>query len=225
MFTNAGSSAKKRFRRRQSALALVGSLTLALSIAVAPPAAADWYQYGYTGGSDPIRFPDGNDHWYCKNYFDQHHEWIDAAMSQLDSQTDMYDVGSSSCSSSTDVVWVKTELNGIFGGEAVGAAECVAHVTWGVCDQYWLMIDQPQHFFAAYTNGGSDPGNWYSVNLQQTMRHELGHTAGLHHLSASGGLNPTVGAMISAWIPNGTSGWWAYFIYAPFQVGFINDYV
>lgn len=198
----------------------------ALLLGSAPPAAyADSpYDYGYTGGDDRNRQPDSRDHWHCKNYFDIHQDWLNSAMSQLDAQTVMYRQDSSSCGSLTDVVWIKTALNAIAGGQLVGRSTCASHVSWGVCEQFWIEIDQPLHYVLAFSLGPSDPGAWYDLNLTQTLRHELGHSAGLHH-GPAGDLNPTWGAMIVAWIPNGNPNWLIYLAYQTFQVNLINSHL
>lgn len=187
------------------------------------PAAAGPYDYGYTGGSDPVRAPDNRAHDYCKDNFDVHQGWLDSAMDQLAGQTVMSDVALGSCASSTDVVWVKTALNGIDGGEFVAKTMCTSHVSWGVCNQAWVLVDQPKHYVLSSVYGGSDPNAWYTLNLQVTLRHELGHTAGLHHWS--GALSSSYGAMNGAYVPNGTSGWLAYLAYQPFQVDLIDDHL
>jgi hypothetical protein len=186
----------------------------------AGPAAAGPYDYGYQGGAAPTRRPDSRDHWHCKSYFDLHHDWLDSSMEQLDQQTVMWRADAAACGSATDVVWMKTGLNGIDGGESLAATVCVAHAAWGVCDQAWVLVDQPLHFALARSLGGSDPGGWYTANLLKTLLHELGHTAGLHH--ASGPLSPTWGPMNTAAIPVGTPNWATYLAYKPFQVGLID---
>jgi hypothetical protein len=210
---------------RPSAAISLALLVAALLVgAVARPAAADSpYDYGYTGGSDPVRTPDNRNHAYCQDHFDLHEDWQDAAMGQLDAQTVMSDDLQGSCTSATDVVWIKTALDGIDGGESIAKTTCATHVSWGVCDQAWVQIDQPQHYVLSATYGGGNPSGWYSLNLQVTMRHELGHTAGLHHWT--GALSSTFGAMNIAFVPNGTSGWLTYLAYRPFQVDLIDEHL
>lgn len=170
---------RKTWRSRFAAAVIVVTIATA-SLGI--PAAADTpYSYGYTGGSDPIRQPDSRDHWHCKDNFDTHRDWLDSAMSQLANQTVMSRSDASTCGSATDVVWVKTVLNALSNGASVGRTTCVSHVAWGVCDQFWIQIDQPKHFQLSASLGSSDPTGWYTINLQATMRHELGHSAGLHH--------------------------------------------
>jgi hypothetical protein len=195
--------------------------TLALvAVLGTQPASAGPYDYGYQGGSDPVREPDSRDHSHCKSHFDLHHDWLDSSMAQLGQQTVMWRVNAPSCGSSTDVVWIKTGLNGIDGGESVAKTVCVAHVSWGVCDQAWVFVDQPLHFALALSHGGGNPGGWYTANLLMTFLHEIGHTAGLHH--ALGPLSPTWGPMNTAFIPNGTPNWASYLAYKPFQTALID---
>jgi hypothetical protein len=192
---------------------------------LASPAAAGPYDWGYLGGSDPTRAPDSRGHSHCKDHFDLHASELNAAMSQLEDQTVMWRVDAASCTSATDVVWIKTDLYGIDGGELAAKTVCASHVSWGVCEQHWVLIDQPLHYVLANTGayGGSDPGGWYSLNLQKTMRHHVGRTAGLH--PHTGSLSSTFGAMNQAWVPNGTSGWLTYLAYQPFQVDLIDGNV
>lgn len=197
---------------------LVAAALVAGSTAAAGP--GDW---GYTGGGDQTRAPDSRDHWHCKANFDLHHDWLDSAMEQLDVQTVMYRQDAGSCGSSTDVVWVKTALGGIDGGEYTSRTLCATHVSWGVCDQFWVQVDQPWYFLAAFSYGASDPGGWYSRNLQATLRHEVGRTAGLHPYE--GNLNPGYGAMNQATIPNGTPGWLAYLAYTSTHVNLIDGHL
>lgn len=220
-----GSHASRPSGRRGRPTLAISSFGVIAAIAVlgivgVAPADAGPYDYGYQGGSDPVRKPDSRDHWHCKTHFDIHHDWLNSSMSQLGQQTVMWRVDASACSSSTDVAWIKTGLYGIDGGESVGKTFCVAHVSWGVCDQAWVLVDQPLHFQLALSLGGSDPGGWYTANLLMTLLHELGHTAGLHH--ATGPLSPTWGPMNSAFIPTGTSNWATYLAYKPFQTALID---
>lgn len=202
----------------------LGVLVVAVSLVAATSAVeSSPYDWGYTGGSDSTRAPDSRDHWHCKTNFGLHHDWLNSAVEQLDAQTVMDRYDASSCGSSTDVVWVQTELNGIDGGEYIAQTLCATHVAWGVCDQFWSLIDQPWHYAAAFTYGGSDPSGWYSRNLQKTMRHQVGRTAGLHPWD--GGLSSTFGAMNEATIPNGTPSWLTYLAFTSFQVGLVNGNV
>ena len=192
------------------------SFLLAVAAVPATTAGADSpYDWGYTGGSDPSRAPDSRDHWHCKTYFDIHHDWLNSAVEQLDGQTVMDRYDASSCGTSTDVVWIKSELDGIDGGEYRARSLCATHVSWGVCDQFWTQVDQPWFYVAAFSQGASDPSDWYSRNIQMAMRHEIGHTAGLHHYTGS--LSSTYGVMNTVLVPNGTPGWLGYLAYKAFH--------
>ena len=201
---------------------LLAAVIAVSAASVSASAGAGPTDYGYTGGSDPVRAPDSTDHWHCKDEFGIHHSYLNSAMQQLDDQTvmDRYDAGS--CGSATDVVWVKTVLGGIDGGATEAKTVCVSHVSWGVCDQHWVLIDQPSIYARAFTDGSSDPGHWYAVNIQKTMRHELGHTAGLHH--STGSLNSTYQVMNTADVPNSNSSWLTYLAYAGLHEDLIDDH-
>ena len=205
------------------AVLAVGLLVAAATLAVRTPAGAGPFDWGYTGGGDPTRAPDSRDHWHCKAHFSLHHDWLNSAVEQLDAQTVMYRQDASTCGSSTDIVWVQTALNGIDGGEHIAEATCAVHVTWGVCDQFWALVDQPGHYVAALAYGSPDPSGWYSRNLQRSLRHLVGRTAGLHPWT--GPLNASFGAMNVAVVPNGTPGWLTYLAFDSFQAGLVDGNV
>lgn len=202
-------------------------LLLLIAVACVPPAPP----YGYQGGSDPIRFPDGADHWYCMlpGMSPETQADLRSAMQNLDGQTEMYDVDAGpTCATSTDVVWVAAEWGAIDG--AYGRYQCVSHSYWGVCDQAWVMFDQTAHFISAIQYNqtyGDDIGSAYELNLNITYRHELGHSAGLHHYQTNQGANPAYGAMVSAWVrPIGSLARQLQFLaYNATQVQQINNFI
>lgn len=208
--------------RRLLLIGFVFALLLAPAASSVADSPTDW---GYTGGSDPIRAPDSRDHWHCKTHYPIEHQLLNSAMTQLDAQTVLSRNDSSSCGSSTDVVWVKTALCGIRNCGAYGKTICVSHAYWGVCDQFWVLIDQPLHYVQALTrpDAASNPGHWYSVNIQLTMRHELGHSAGLHHYT--GPLHPYYGTMNSATVPNSVPGYLYYLLWGPIHMWLINSHM
>jgi hypothetical protein len=203
-------------------------VTLAASVVSIGPANAD--PYGYTGGSDPMRFPDGADHWYCfravPSGTDQGR--INTAMANLDNQTDMYDVYTATCGISTDVAWEFVgwcQIPGV-GGCAQGRASCELNAAWGICDRFGVLVDATLHYIMAidWVNAhGGDVGFLFNVNLNYTVCHELGHTAGLRHV---GVLNPSVRCMNSVWIaPTSTLEALNYAIYSDHHVAHINTYI
>lgn len=195
----------------------------------AMPANAD--DYGYPGGTSPLRYPDSADHWYCfrnvASGTDQNR--IHTAMGILDSQTEMYDVYTATCGTSTDAAWEFVGWCQIPGGSGcpLGRTVCEQHVFWGVCDRFGVYIDATTHYFSAidWVNAhGGDVGYSFNVNLNMSVCHELGHSAGLHHIT--GPLDPPVRCMNSAWIAP-TNGWEElnYVMYSDHHVWHINNYI
>lgn len=167
---------------RRLVLAVLAALALVTSIS-AGTAAADPY-----GSPNPGLYPDSKDHWFC---FDasvpaSERPRISASMSYLDDRTNMYDVYTASCGTSTDVVWVYGSPIIVDGYSYYGYTTCAVWVyePWGVCDQFWVLVDQPLHFARTVACGSS--GTVYDLNLITTIRHELGHTAGLSHAAYTG---------------------------------------
>ena len=123
------------------------------------------------------------------------------------------------------------------------------HSAWGVCDQFWPVIDLTLHFFEALSSRGaryvSGSGTFntcvaweYDVTLDLTIRHELGHSAGLHHYwnyvfnppfyvynvySQPPQLTSSWRTMVSAWVPYGAGHTKSNFLgYNSTHVGIIN---
>lgn len=168
------------------------------------PASAD--PFGGEAGGYPWR-ADGADHWYCFSNIpaDQQYRYHNA-LSVLDNQTDMWDVHTGTCGSSTDIAYfINVNL------AARGAAICVRLVAGSttVCDAYWVALNP----FAVL----ADPGTaGFDISYNKTIVHETGHTAGLTHNDT------TVSAMRSGAIPTlgGYNFLWG--LYENHHVGHIN---
>ena len=209
--------------RGASGLRTTVLLVVLVSVAVLAPSPASADEYGYPGGTSPLRYPDSADHWECKHSSVPSGSLgdLDTATDLLDTQTVMTDYHAGACASSTDVVWIAVGWGDLDG--SLGRTVCVSHVYWGVCDVFWVMFDQTSHFIIAQNVGG-DIGANYNLNLNITYRHELGHSAGLHHVTGS--LSPGPGAMNSAWVnPDVVSNWWAYLVYGDHHVSHIEEYL
>ncbi len=98
-------------------------------------------------------------------------------MSYLDDRTILSDLKRSSCSGSTDVVYIETPNPG-GNPDALGYAPCAVWVNAYVCNQSWTIVS-PQHV-AQYAPFPQDPSN-VEINYIKTIRHETGHTVGLDH--------------------------------------------
>lgn len=126
-------------------------------------------------------------------------------MAYLDSRTIMSDAYTSQCTDdgiATDVAWIK---DGTYNStEPLGYAPCVHYQSSTVCDGFWAIIYQAGHYVVTGDcNGG---GDMYERNMKVSMRHELGHTVGLHHYPPTNGLCEApfgTDAMVSDWIPRG----------------------
>lgn len=127
---------------------------------------------------------------------------------------------SSACGTSTDVVWIEAELNGLDG--ALSQAICVKHASWGVCDQFWVFYDPAMNFLTALDRCSTNQcvAHTYRINLVLTYRHELGYTAGLHHYVGS--LNKSYGTMNSNWVPQNHPDWLWFLVYGGIHVLLID---
>lgn len=117
-------------------------------------------------------------------------------MSLLDDTTVMYDQYTGTCGTATDVVWVRDDAHADpYGNPVRGANYCVRWSYWSVCDQYWTVVNQLEIFYNSATySPGSDLGANFEINMIKTIRHELGHSAGVSH-------SPTTSdAMRSGWV-------------------------
>ena len=164
--------------------------------------------YGWAPGG-PNMLPDSTGHSFC--YYNipagtDRARMVDA-MEYLDSATNMYDVYTASCFTSTDVVFVYQTPIPIPGiGNARGFTDCRSFVNNFFCDQARVSIDIWQIGLEA-----TDPTN-HEMNIGKTVRHEVGHTVGLSHHP------PGTDAMSSGAVPSN----WSFFWYTAHDIIHIN---
>ncbi|MBV6508020.1 MAG: hypothetical protein JJLCMIEE_01079 [Acidimicrobiales bacterium] len=166
--------------------------------------------YGVQPGG-PGYMPDSSDHWYCFAYApsasrQRYHD----AMAYLDYGTVMSDHYSSTCASSTDVwVYEISPIPGAYGYR--GWAPCVD--TTGLlgwfCEAGNLFVDPVVIWLQALAAGGGPLD--LELNLNKTIRHETGHTAGLAHFTL--GTRPN-SAMARLHVPFN----FAFLAYSPHEV-------
>lgn len=154
----------------------VSALILVLGLILTFPDAASSDPYG---NPNPGYTPDDYDQWYCFDPSVQYsnRSYIDGAMANLDAQVpNVYDVYTSNCGTSTDVVWIE-QSNGILGQAVCWRWRDQANQ---ICDNFFVIYDTAPHFQLTSYCGGD--ANQYIANLVITFRHELGHTRGLSHV-------------------------------------------
>ncbi|MBV6507411.1 MAG: hypothetical protein JJLCMIEE_00456 [Acidimicrobiales bacterium] len=168
--------------------------------------------YGVQPGG-PGYMPDSSDHWYCFAYVasgsrQRYHD----AMAYLDYGTVMTDHYSSTCGPSTDV-W-SYEISPIPNAPVEyprGYAPCMVRTGlfgW-FCEAGNLEIDPVVIWLETLAAGG---GAWdLELNLNKTIRHETGHTAGLAHFELGSRPNS---AMASGHVPLN----FAFLAYSPHEV-------
>jgi hypothetical protein len=196
--------AVRRARRRFAPLFVLVSVVL-LPLGSANVGATP---YGYP---NPGYVYDGLDHGFCFDSTFSSTDFVYSAMQYLDDNSNLYDQYTSTCGSSTDIVWAAADYD----PDGIAATYCW---TWGdfanhVCDQFVVVVNDANHWRLTAECGGD--ANQLTSNYTITIRHELGHTVGLSHWSfwpGDCGLPNTAAydTMVSDWI---TGNPWPYFIY------------
>jgi hypothetical protein len=189
-----------------AALLIVGTC----SVTHAGQVSADDYGYSNDDGQGPVPLHDSDDHWYC---FDSSvsatwREQYRQSMSYLDATTDLYATAAATCGASTDVAFLHVDFSTY---ALQGMTSCQSWAYWGVCDRNNVYIDPGNTLIlTADCGAGADV---FTINHIRVTRHELGHTAGLHHTPAVGTLCGTpfgTDAMTSDFTVKLSLGWTAY---------------
>lgn len=191
-----------RLGRRRRQLATVSAATsLVVSVLATPQAEASDY-----GPEIPFpNLPDSADHYYCLDASvpSAEHGRYDAAMQNLDAQTAMYDVKSSTCAWATDVHVFEVGYGAISGNAGVFSCPNIAWYDDRVCEQGDIQVS-PSNIFVA--NGGwNGDASIYNHSYTKTIRHEVGHSAGLDHYNTDG-----PHAMYSGLVTSTASSWHSY---------------
>lgn len=155
-----------RLRRFVAPLAIAATLVVGIAALAIPQALADPFP-----GTNDGRRADGTTHVYCYHESVTIYGPLSYAMVNLDSQTDMTRSYSSTCYSSTDVVWIEGDL----AGTLRGSRGCVKAISSTICDSSELTLDYAQ----------IDVGSDDDEDRKKTACHELGHSVGLGHHDTS----------------------------------------
>lgn len=101
------------------------------------------------------------------------------AMAYLDDRTVMSDSFSSTCDSSTDVMFLRNDglVEPGTSNPVRGLYLCVNEISSTVCGGSWIATN----WWEILSNGGD-----FNLNLAKTARHELGHSNGLRHYTDDG---------------------------------------
>lgn len=153
---------------------LVAAFLLAASGAVVAPAQPA-YADTFGTGSDGSGFrADGAQHTWCTTLSWNDSWWnpANAAVQNLDGQTDMYDTYYSLCNASIDAQF-HISNSAAMGSTVRGAYVCVLKASTYVCNGARLLLNE--NLLTSATA------------RQKTACHELGHSAGLSHNGSYGG--------------------------------------
>lgn len=205
--------------RRGSAV-LLGALILIAGVLVNhAPASAHGYGFSGTG----LYLPDSADDWYCfYNNLPDVQPYHDAEV-YLDSATDMYRVYASTCGPSTDKMFLRNDaLTDSAGNPVRGIAQCVSASTF-VCDAFWVAVNYAEIWANTVAHGGD--ANNLNLNISKTIRHELGHAAGMWHTPVAGSQAPcgadVTDTMVQGWVPTS----FTYLVYNSHHICHVNDWV
>ncbi|MFP5308756.1 MAG: hypothetical protein ACLGIR_04165 [Actinomycetes bacterium] len=156
----------------------MGVLVVSLRPAIADP---------FPGTSDGRR-ADGTTHVYCYDNTVTITSAPSFGITNIDAQSDMVRSYSSTCYSSTDVVFHEADLPGTVRGSRV----CTKAISSTICDSSRVTFD-----YAQIDIGAND-----TEDRQKTACHEVGHSAGLGHASTD--------CMVSGEIPDTSLTWRTY---------------
>jgi hypothetical protein len=197
---------------------VVAILTTVAAVSFTPNSvAADDYGYSNLDGNGPVPVPDSQDHWFCFASVPEaaHRTIIRGSMSFLDDSTNMYDVESSSCGASTDV-WFRTQA---LASGALGLTTCQSWTYWSVCDRYNVYLEKDA--FISVGAACDSSADVIEFNYVHTVRHEIGHTAGLHHVAPYKSVCTGIAgsdAMSSDWVNTN----WLFVTYSQHHVNHVN---
>jgi hypothetical protein len=195
-------------------LLLIGGLVLGTS-------AASAHGYGYSGTG--LYLPDSSDDWYCFfNNIPDAQPYHDAEI-YLDSATEMYRVYTSTCGPSTDKMFLRNDsLTDPSGNPARGVAQCV-NANVFVCDAFWVAVNYVEIWSNTVSRGGD--GDNFNFNVNKTIRHEVGHTAGMWHTPALGTQTPcgadVTDTMVQGWVATSLP----YLLYNNHHICHVNGWV
>lgn len=190
-----------------------GVLTALIAVVLALPGQTTPTHANPYGGY-PQGAPDSADHWYCYANVSYDHYRFWWAMDHLDNATNIYDVYSSYCGSLTDVVFrygQSPTVPGWLQPFTYGFTECATWITYqSKCEQYYVWVDDNN----IWNFSGGDVDLW-DFNMYHVITHEVGHTAGLQHMSGAEVMNAGPFSFIN----------WAYTDYSGHDACHVNNYL